>query len=311
MASLGFFGGGAVDLASDSDSDSDSCDDDVGAPPPALSPGAEDDDEEKRASRERSHRLGVEGTTREAEEGLSGAEDDADATAHEEEEEEEDDYDDDDAGFDPGDPLLTGEREVTTAHPPAGIGMMARQTAARERSSVTMTMTMTASSSSPLLSMEDAMGATAGAAASFTAAGAALGSAARTGRTMSEHARRVAEGDQGAGRGYYSGTLGAKGVGMANRAGAGPGEGGALVAAIGSDVQRSREVSARVAARLNGVQGRGLAQLTQRTGARVHIENLAGLREVDEHPRRVMVVGGAGSFPSKTNDDESFNKAHL
>jgi hypothetical protein len=103
---------------------------------------------------------------------------------------------------------------------------------------------------------------------------------------MSEQTRKVAQDlYDGAGVGYYSGTLGAKGI-------AGGADGaGAVTANLMMDVQRTRDVPPGVAARLNGSNGRGLLQMTRLTGARVHIENLAGLRMDDDHPRRVMVVG--------------------
>jgi hypothetical protein len=67
----------------------------------------------------------------------------------------------------------------------------------------------------------------------------------------------------GAGAGYYSGTLGAKG-----------GSSDVAVAAnLAMDVQRSREVPQPVAARLSGVHGKGLAQITKLTVGAVQVES--------------------------------------
>jgi hypothetical protein len=155
MASLGFFGGGTVDLASSDDDSS----------------GSDGDDDN--VSR------GGEGGAAAVDAAPLGASSDL-GTAEETEEKEgegakrDDEHDD---GFDPGNPLLTGEREMKPSSPQA------------EEEEEEDTKQKADTKSSALPSFDEAMFSTEGVQGSWTVGGASLGSTMRTGRTLTEVGR--------------------------------------------------------------------------------------------------------------------------
>ena len=132
---------------------------------------------------------------------------------------------------------------------------------------------------SSLPSFADAMKSTEGLAASFTTEGATKAAGAH-GLQLTDEQRAIAERKDDS---YYSGNMGMRSDLSAI----------GKTAHINLDISKARDVPRSVVQRLRGKDGRGLQQMTMKTGARIVCEQELVGHEDDDAPRRVMVVGDA------------------